>query len=190
MVAINITGASDEQLQILVIKTSISGNDKWKYGKKFTVESIKEYGCEVIYLNSYGISYSSLAYAEKQHKNVLITIQEYITTMNKSDLKPGMVVELKNSKRLMVAEMHSDLFLLGYHMFDNLCNYNEDLTSKCIAHLSICKVYQPRDKYPFDVLLTSQKGTLIWERPKETVLTMQEIADKFGVPVERLKIKK
>lgn len=79
--------------------------------------------------------------------------------MNKSDLKPGMVVELKNGKRYLVAEMHSDLFLLGHSIFDKLCNYNEDLTSKCIAQLSICKVYQPRDKYPFELLLTSQKGT-------------------------------
>jgi len=29
----------------------------------------------------------------------------------------------------------------------------------------------------------------IWERKEETILTMKEIANKFGVPVESLKIK-
>jgi hypothetical protein len=31
---------------------------------------------------------------------------------------------------------------------------------------------------------------LLWERKKEVELTMDEIAKKFGVPVENLKIKK
>lgn len=31
-------------------------------------------------------------------------------------------------------------------------------------------------------------GKTVWKEPK--VLTMQEIADKFGIPVEQLKIKK
>ena len=33
--------------------------------------------------------------------------------------------------------------------------------------------------------------TLVWEKPKEEVeLTMQQIADKFGIDVDQLKIKK
>lgn len=32
--------------------------------------------------------------------------------------------------------------------------------------------------------------TLVWEKPKEVELTMQEIADKFGIDMNRLRIKK
>jgi hypothetical protein len=31
---------------------------------------------------------------------------------------------------------------------------------------------------------------LLWERQKEVELTMDEIAEKFGIPVKNLKIKK
>ena len=187
MVAINVIGASDEQLQMLVNKAR--GYNKWSSGREFTVESIREYRCEIIYLEyDFTIQYSSLEYAE-EHKIKLVTIQEYIS-MNKSDLKPGMVVENKQCVRFLVAEMNSKLFLLGYHGFDDLCNYNEDLTNTTSELLSICKIYQPRDINSFETLLTSRKGDLIWERPEEVILTMQEIADKFGIPVEQLKIKK
>lgn len=33
-------------------------------------------------------------------------------------------------------------------------------------------------------------GEILWEKPEEVVLTMNQIAEKFGVPVEQLKIKK
>lgn len=33
-------------------------------------------------------------------------------------------------------------------------------------------------------------GEILWEKPKEVVLTMQEIADKFGINVEQLRIAK
>jgi hypothetical protein len=32
-------------------------------------------------------------------------------------------------------------------------------------------------------------GKVLWEKPKEIVLTMQEIADKFDIPVQQLRIK-
>lgn len=33
-------------------------------------------------------------------------------------------------------------------------------------------------------------GIKLWQKPKEIVLTMDQIAEKFGVPVEQLRIKK
>ena len=33
-------------------------------------------------------------------------------------------------------------------------------------------------------------GSILWEKPKEVILTMDEIAKKFGYPVEQIKIKK
>ena len=34
------------------------------------------------------------------------------------------------------------------------------------------------------------EGKLLWEKPKEVIITMDEIAEKFGYPVEAIKIKK
>lgn len=34
------------------------------------------------------------------------------------------------------------------------------------------------------------EGNILWEKPQEVVLTMQDIADKFGISVEQLRIKK
>lgn len=189
MIAINIIGANDAQLQMLINKASKNGYNKWCSGREFTVESIKEDKCEIIYLEyDFTVQYADLFYAES-HNTKLITIQEYIA-MKKSDLKPGMVVENKQGVRFLVAEMNSELFLLGHHGFDNLCNYKEDFTNTTSELLSICKIYQPKDGNSFETLLTSRKGDLIWKRPEEVILTMQEIADKFGISVEQLKIKK
>ena len=33
-------------------------------------------------------------------------------------------------------------------------------------------------------------GTILWKKPKEIILTMNEIAEKFGYPVEQIKIAK
>lgn len=38
------------------------------------------------------------------------------------------------------------------------------------------------------VEIKNKQGKTVWKKPTE--LTMQEIADKFGIPVEQLKIKK
>ena len=82
MVAINVIGASDKQLQMLVNKANMEGYNMWNSGREFTIKSIKDNNdCEVIYLeDSKNIVYSPLYYAETHniYSKILITIQEYI----------------------------------------------------------------------------------------------------------------
>lgn len=188
MIAINIIEANDAQLQMLVNKASKNGYNKWSNGKEFTVESIKEYKCDIIYLEyDFTVQYSSLSYA--QVRNVkLITIQEYIA-MKKSDLKPGMVVEYVNGERRLVVSINNKLYLISSHMFAAVKSFSDDLKCDSNSDRNIVKVYQPEEASSLTSLLNNLNNC-IWERPKETVLTMQEIADKFGIPVEQLKIKK
>ena len=106
--------------------------------------------------------------------------------MKKSDLKPGMVIEYANSEKRLVVTINAELYLISRASFANIKSFNEDLTYDCDPKLNIVKVYQPKEAASLSTLL--QCDNCIWVR--QTVLTMQEIADKFGIPVEQLRIKK
>lgn len=108
--------------------------------------------------------------------------------MKKSDLKPGMVIEYANSEKRLVVAINAELYLISRSSFMDVKSFNEDLTYSNDLDINIVKVYQPREAASLSSLLDCKN--CIWERQKETVLTMQEIADKFGIPVEQLKIKK
>ena len=108
--------------------------------------------------------------------------------MKKSDLKPGMVVEYASKEKRLVVTINAELYLISRASFVDIKFYNEDLTCSNAPSINIVKVYQPKEASSLNALL--QCNNCIWERPKEIVLTMQEIADKFGIPVEQLKIKK
>ena len=108
--------------------------------------------------------------------------------MKKSDLKPGMVVECANSEKRLVVTINAELYLISRASFANVKSFNEDLTYNRDSSLNIVKVFQSKKARDLKTLLNC--NNCIWERPKETILTMQEIADKFGIPVEQLKIKK
>lgn len=108
--------------------------------------------------------------------------------MKKSDLKPGMVVEYANGVRRLVIEFNDELYLLGNSNWGNLKDYSEYL-ERPDENFSINKIYKPQFMTGLDSML---KGiyNCIWERPKYVELTMEEIAEKFGINVEQLKIKK
>lgn len=107
--------------------------------------------------------------------------------MKKSDLKPGMVIEYVNGERRLVVSINNELYLISSHMFATVKSFTDDL--KCITNpdRNIVKVFQPEASSLSSLL---NCNNCIWVRPKETVLTMQEIADKFGISVEQLRIKK
>ena len=144
---------------------------------------------EVLYMDDdKELSYSNLTtliHYEKNNYKVL-TFNELIQ-MKKSELKPGMVVQYADGKKRLVTAINDELFLMGENMFAELDKFNEDLINE-IHHLNIVKVFQPKEAAGLNTLL--QCDNCIWERPKETVLTMQEIANKFGIPVEQIRIKK
>ena len=101
----------------------------------------------------------------------------------KDYLKPGYVVEHKDrTKYIIVQDVHGNNFGLQlgtsrlWSSFKNL--------------KLIVKVYQiDNPGVLYDPYLQDRNLTLVWER-KEVELTMQEIADKFEIDVDQLKIKK
>lgn len=183
--AILVRNLNDTQLCILV-NYLIDNHYKWLTS---TLDKQSITRGEVLYMDDdKGLSYSdlrTLRYYEKNNYKV-VTFNELVQ-MKKSDLKPGMVVQYADGKKRLVTTVNDELFLMGENMFAELDKFDEDLINK--AHnLNIMKVFQPKEANSLRTLL--ECDNCIWERPQETVLTMQEIADKFGIPVEQLKIKK
>lgn len=103
----------------------------------------------------------------------------------KADLKSGMVVETARKKKALVVNN----MIIYNTSFDNLENYKEDLTNRIIPELDIIKVYEQSDFWGRGLSNGIEHGELLWERGELVEVTMQEIADKFGVPIEQLRIK-
>ena len=113
-----------------------------------------------------------------------------IKIMKKKDLKAGMIVETVNKKLyLLVSTERDGLYGLNNEGWLRLLDFSEDL--KCIhseSH-SINKVYSGQQPVGLQYL-NDFKGNLLWEREKpKTELTLEQIAKKFNIPVESLRIK-
>ena len=113
-----------------------------------------------------------------------------IKIMKKKDLKAGMIVETVNKKLyLLVSNGRDGLYGLNNEGWLRLLDFSEDL--KCIhsESYSINKVYSGQQPVGLQYL-NDFKGNLIWDREKEKIeLTLGDIANKLGIPVEQLRIK-
>ena len=85
--------------------------------------------------------------------------------MKKSDLKTGMVVELRNKKKyLVINDSMSNL-----DGWDKMSNYEDDLTSRAFDSLDILKVYETSGG-SFKSMFLNSNLTLIWEREENTAI--------------------
>lgn len=96
----------------------------------------------------------------------------------KEDLKPGMLVEY-DGRLCLVCNSRDGLCLKGED-WSKLLDDSLDLVTKI---------------WGFSIPILSNSLSvayrkLLYEKKIEKVLTMQEIADKFNIPVEQLRIKK
>lgn len=102
----------------------------------------------------------------------------------KDYLKPGYVVEYDDGSRFVVTQdVHGNNFGLQIGasiMWDSL-----EMLDGIVKVYQINRPGASHKTYMYDTHLT-----LVWEKPKEVELTMQQIADKFGIDVNQLKIKK
>jgi hypothetical protein len=116
--------------------------------------------------------------------------------MKKSDLKSGMIIINRKGNKAIVL-IDSDLGdVLGGGDTSNstwqpLTNFNEDLTSTFFKTSDIMRIYKPCNNQvagSFDFANLQ----LIWERKEEEILelTIDDIAEKFNVSPENIKIKK
>lgn len=92
--------------------------------------------------------------------------------MKKSDLKTGMVVELRNEDKYLVMN-DSILNLDGW---DKMSNYEDDLTSRAFDSLDILKVYETSGG-SFKNMFLNSNLTLIWKREENT--TIDKLSELF-----------
>lgn len=102
----------------------------------------------------------------------------------KDYLKPGYVVEYDDGVRcILTQDVHDNVFGVEIH------NDQHWATLKDLSHIvAVYQITSPSNLH-YQVLFESSTKK-VWEKPKEVELTMQQIADKFGIDVNQLKIKK
>lgn len=106
----------------------------------------------------------------------------------KDNLKSGMVVITRNKMEALVV---NDL-LLFHSGFEPLSNYTDDLviSEEGCEEYDIVKVYAQSNTWAGGTNKSFPREELLWEREEVKEYTMQEIADKLGIPVEQLRIRK
>lgn len=88
--------------------------------------------------------------------------------MTKSDLKDGMVVELRDGDKRLVLYAK----LLSLDGYDSISSYTEDLKHKNDNGYDIVKIYKGQ-AYSIDEIFKSL--SLIWERKSEAEIKLEEI---------------
>lgn len=112
-----------------------------------------------------------------------------MNTFTKSDLKPGMIVEYASGSRRLILNSDKGLFLAGLNIYCSLEPYNDNLCCEKCPAFTINKVYENNGQVELNYILKSSQLKLVWERPQTVELSLQEIAEKFNVPVEVIRIK-
>ena len=101
------------------------------------------------------------------------TLKEKIKTMTKSDLKNGMVVELRNGKRFLIVNdlgigKDSCINLDGFMGYDE--NLNDIMR---YSEYDIIKIYKTEGN-TFKTLFDNERLTLIWEREEKSKLSEED----------------
>ena len=126
-----------------------------------------------------------------------------IIDFTKSDIESGMIIEVDydgdKSLGLVVKCDYKyngkEDFVVLYEPkdggFDTSSSFKENLTTNSGA--IVTKIFAPKDASNFKGLFERKDNLeLIWDRyakSKVTELTLQQIADKYGIPVKQLRIK-
>ena len=194
--AIVIKDFNNNQLEYL-LQYLINRDYKWGQGDLLEISGdIKHFvsdGIEVLYLyhSSRIISYSSVKYLrEHLPEYEVITLNDL--QMKKQDIQLGMVVEYHCGKRALVISVNNEVLFSDTNGYMRLKDYDDDLLviDSNSNKWDIDKIFKVTVESSISTMLNSNFLKLLWERQKEVELTMDEIAEKFGIPVEQLKIKK
>ena len=113
---------------------------------------------------------------------------------SKSDLESGMHIKLRKEDdwRIVLLGTYEGDILLNEEGDDYLYlkDYNEDLTDQFDSQFDIVQVVRP---CPRDILSPGRwsvcRPDYLYNREDTVEVSMEEIAEKFGVDVKRLRIK-
>ena len=171
---------------------------KWSDGSSLLVSSLWEwYESSTCYRIVAGTGIACNSRSELEPSYILKAedfINLYKNNMQKSDIKSGMSIKLRNGQMGLIVDVFGKRIIQyenNWNDFDKW--YNQDLI-KIIPDTcddwDIMEVYNISNYKHVLRKNICKPENLIWKREEVTELTMQEIADKFGIPVNDLKIKK
>lgn len=103
--------------------------------------------------------------------------------MKKSDLKTGMVVELRNGAKYMVLlnTPFGDV-LVRNRWWVTLDNFNFNLLH-CAHDFDILRIYRPEEVYQIGFECWGDMK-MMWERGEPKKMTLADVEDALGYPVE------
>lgn len=99
--------------------------------------------------------------------------------MKRSDIGEGYILVSEYGTKFRVVRYVNKLFLMNMSLYVLTDNSLNDIMDNDL---------NPKPSFTKFIEIKNVRGETLWKKPRE--LTMQEIADKFGIPVEQLKIKK
>lgn len=105
-----------------------------------------------------------------------------VMEINGIEIKPGMILTTSTEVTYIVFPSKNGLAGVNYH--EGHTGYNCWYSLQQIIDNNEIVIIRDAPKNQI------YDGNILWEKPKEVVLTMDEIAKKFGYPVERIKIVK
>lgn len=128
----------------------------------------------------------------KRHDFIILKWEDFMEKeFTLSDLKVGMLVETRNSGYFLVAENDNEgMFFTNEDGWTGYITKHNDMKSAICEDFDIMKVYSMPSKNRDAFNYSAENRKLLFQSKEPKELTMQEIADKFGIPVEQLKIRK
>ena len=166
-------------------KTEITYNDE----KYIVCPAIDDYCTECVFYRNGCKDADKIA---GRCTNVIFKKMETKKEFTKANLKSGMVVEYRDGRRRLLISINNNLYLYNR---DGLYNYSLSIFKdnlKCLydENMDIVKVYKILNIGDLSSILDNINDNiiLIWEREEIQEFTIQEIADKIGVPINKFKI--
>lgn len=102
--------------------------------------------------------------------------------MKKSDLKDGMIVELRDGRLFVVVHLANELLLVRHESLYPFDCYDDDLKYTVTDRLDVVAVYEGVTSSIKDII-GSNVQRVVWSR-KEKEVTMKEVCEKFGCQVK------
>jgi len=110
--------------------------------------------------------------------------------MTKKDLKSGMIVILRDGSVGLLVDTREGLLIQYDDYYGVVDDYEDHLKSKLYENSDIMEVKIIAEYKSYIIRECLKKAITIWRRIEEIELTLEEIAEKFNINVEQLKIKK
>ena len=109
--------------------------------------------------------------------------------MTKKELKTGMVVEYRSgAKRMVLLDTPIGNAFVGDDGWTDLDNYRDNLCHKFNKWIDVVAVYEPCCILQMAPSFWDNQEC-IWRRSEVKEVTLSEIAEKFGVSVENIRVK-